>query len=88
MYVTAERNFISNIQGNVRKLRQIAEPILELTTEFGLALESPIELPINNAYLNYDRKNDITYIVGDDYKIKRYESSTGFQSIVPTQYVK
>lgn len=87
MYVPAERSFISNVQdGNARKLRQIAEPVLELTTEFGLALkslESPIELPINNAYLNYDRKNDISYMEGDDYKIKLHESSSGFQSIVP-----
>lgn len=87
MYVPAERSFISNVQdGNTRKLRQIAEPVLELTTEFGLALkslESPIELPINNAYLSYDRKNDISYIEGDDYKIKLHESSSGFQSIVP-----
>lgn len=87
MYVPAERSFISNVQdGNARKLRQIAEPVLELTTEFGLALkslESPMELPINNAYLNYDKINDITYIEGDDYKIRLHESSSGFQSIVP-----
>lgn len=87
MYVPAERSFISNVQGgNARKLKQIAEPALELITEFGVALkslESPIKLPINNTYLNYDKKNDITYIEGDDYKIKLHESSSGFQSIVP-----
>jgi hypothetical protein len=51
------------------------------------ALKGQIELPFNNAKFEYQKPNELSWIVGDDYKIKLSEASSGFQSFVPLYVV-
>jgi predicted ATPase len=85
IYIPAERNFISNIK-DANLLRLTSDSLLEFLTEFNNAkneIKDSIELPVNNASVEYDKLNDIINIKGLDYKIRLYEASSGFQSIVP-----
>jgi predicted ATPase len=86
MYVPADRNFISNVR-TPKALKQISSSLSELVTELinaGLAMRSPMPLPINNeVYVEYNKLNDVFYIKGKDYRIKLTEASSGFQSVVP-----
>lgn len=85
MYVPADRNFLSSIED--RKTQRIVSPALrELLDEMDKAqreIKEDLQLPINNAQLEYDKQKDILNLKGDGYSIKLSESSSGFQSFVP-----
>lgn len=89
IYIPAERNFIANLKDpNILKLA--SESLLEFLTEFNNAkneIKDSVELPVNQAFVEYDRLNDTINIKGYDYKIRLYESSSGFQSLVPLYLV-
>lgn len=86
MYVSADRNFISNVR-TPKALKQISPSLSELITEMinaGLNLKAPILLPVNEeTYVEYNRQYDIFYIKGSDYRIKLTEASSGYQSLIP-----
>lgn len=85
MYVPAERNFISAIKG-VKKLKNLPGPLITFLDEYNNALEAidePVELPIKNVKIKYQKLNDYVSIHGDDYKVGINEASSGFQSVVP-----
>lgn len=85
IYIPAERNFIAHFK-DPNILRLTSESLLEFLTEFNNAkneIKDSIELPINNAFVEYDRLNDVIHIKGQDYKIRLHEASSGFQSLVP-----
>lgn len=86
MYVPAERNFVGAVS-NVRELKGLPNTLYTFADEFVNAAESlkdkEINLPINEARFSYQRLNKTASIVGDGYKIKLSESSSGFQSFVP-----
>lgn len=89
MYVPAERNFISAVR-NVKNLKGLASTIYTFSDEFIRAVEDlrgPLDLPINNVKFEYQKLNQLSSIVGDDYKIKLSTASSGFQSFVPLYIV-
>ncbi|HZY36376.1 MAG TPA: AAA family ATPase [Mucilaginibacter sp.] len=85
MYVPADRNFLSSIED--LKTQRIFSPALrEVLDELDKAkkeIKEELPLPINGAYLEYDRQKDILYVKGENYKIKLSDASSGFQSFVP-----
>jgi predicted ATPase len=89
MYVPAERNFISSIE-NIKLLKMSSESLMEFLAEFDLAkrqIKESLQLPINQATVEYDALNDLIHVVGADYKIRLSEASSGFQSLVPLYLV-
>jgi predicted ATPase len=89
MYVPAERNFISAVR-NVKNLKGLASTIYTFSDEFIKAVEDlrgPLDLPINNVKFEYQKLNELSSIVGKDYKIRLSTASSGFQSFVPLYIV-
>jgi len=85
MYVPSERNFTSSVR-NIRTLKGLPSTLYTFSDEFVGALEDlreQILLPINNVKLEYQKLNKIPWIIGDNYKIRLSDSSSGFQSLVP-----
>ena len=78
MYVPSERNFIAYVKSPKE---------LKLSSEALKGIVKNLELPINNAILDYDKLNDTLNLKGDDYKIKLTEASSGFQSFAPIYMV-
>lgn len=89
MYVPSERNFVSSFR-NINTLKGLPSTLYTFSDEFLHAtedLKGQIDLPINNAKFEYQKLNKLSWIVGEDYKIKLSESSSGFQSFVPMYLV-
>jgi len=84
MYVPSERNFIAYVK-SPKELKLSSEALKDFLTEFdnSKGIVKNLELPINNAILDYDKLNDTLNLKGDDYKIKLTEASSGFQSFAP-----
>ena len=85
MYVPSERNFTSSVR-NIRTLKGLPSTFYTFSDEFVGALEDlrgQILLPINNVKLEHQKLNKIPWIIGDNYKIRLSDSSSGFQSLVP-----
>lgn len=89
MYVPAERNFISMVN-SPNLIKDLPDALLGFLTEYNNAkqrIKGGLELPINNAQLEYNKQNDIVSVKGEDYKVKLMEASSGFQSVVPLYLV-
>lgn len=91
MYVPAERNFLSSI-ANISKVSDLlAGSLKNYSIEFRNAQltqrGTAIELPINNAEIIYDPKEDENYLMFDDKRLKLTDASSGFHSIVPLYWV-
>ena len=85
MYVPSERNFVSSVK-NVLNLKGLPSTLYTFSDEFIDATEDlngSVELPINNAKFEFQKLNKLSWIIGEDYKIKLSEASSGFQSFVP-----
>ena len=85
MYVPAERNFVSSVDkpASLKKLPNTLYTFLDEFEDAKQDLKGNLDLPIGNARFEYSKQNKISYIVGDDFKIRLSESSSGFQSFVP-----
>jgi hypothetical protein len=87
MYVPAERNFLSAVKfRNLEKLKELPLSLFAFLEELERSqndLSERIILPIGNAQFEFDKLNETANIVGDGYKIKLSEASSGFQSFVP-----
>ena len=88
MYVPSERNFIAYVK-SPKELKLSSEALKDFLTEFdnSKGIVKNLELPINEAILDYDKLNDTLNLKGKDYKIKLTEASSGFQSFVPIYMV-
>lgn len=89
MYVPSDRNLISAVR-NVRNLKGLPGTLYTFSDEFLKAVErhkGDISLPINEVKFEYQKLNQISYIIGDDYKIRLSNASSGFQSLVPLYVV-
>lgn len=89
MYVPAERNFISYVR-HPKELKLSSESLKEFLSEFEGAkanMKGNLQLPINEAELEYDKLNDILNIREPDYKLRLDDASSGFQSAVPLYLV-
>lgn len=87
MYVPAERNFLSAVRfRNLEKLKELPLSLFTFLEELERSqkdLSENIKLPIGNTHFEFDKLNETANIVGDGYKIKLSEASSGFQSFVP-----
>ncbi|GHT27771.1 hypothetical protein AGMMS49574_00800 [Bacteroidia bacterium] len=89
MYVPAERNFLTYIKG-AKELKLSSESLQEFNTEYYNAqqdMKGAVQLPINNAVIEYDKLNDTLNLKGENYKVKITDASSGFQSFVPLYLV-
>jgi predicted ATPase len=87
MYVPAERNFLSAVKfRNLEKLKELPLSLFTFLEELERSqndLSDKIKLPIGNVEFEFDKLNETANIVGDGYKLKLLEASSGFQSFVP-----
>jgi predicted ATPase len=89
MYVPAERNFASASEG-AGAVKGLPKTLYTFTDEFDNAIQDikgSLSIPLNNVKFEYQKLNKISYIIGDNYKVRLSESSSGFQSFVPLYIV-
>ncbi|WP_311329324.1 AAA family ATPase [Capnocytophaga gingivalis] len=88
MYIPSERNFIAYVK-SPKELKLSSDALKDFLTEFdnSKGIVKNLELPINEAILDYDKLNDTLNLKGKDYKIKLTEASSGFQSFAPIYMV-
>ena len=89
MYVPAERNFLSAVE-NPDKLKGLPKSLSTFWEEMQNALSQlsgSIKLPIGDVKFEYDKANKIPRIVGNSYRLRLSEASSGFQSFVPLYLV-
>ncbi|WP_291131180.1 AAA family ATPase [Flavobacterium sp. UBA7682] len=92
MYVPAERNLVGSVR-NVRNLKGLPSTLYTFADEYFDALDEidaldgMVDLPINNAQLEYEKFSNIVRIKGKDYTVNLTEASSGFQSFVPLYMV-
>lgn len=90
MYVPAERNFLSvvkNAYGLTNLPRSLYTFAEELRKGQNQLNEQKISLPIEGISYRYDKEEDISYLVSDQYQVNLLESSSGYQSLVPLYLV-
>lgn len=89
MYVPSERNLVGSVR-NVMKLKGLPSTLYTFADEFFDALENltgVLELPINDAILEFENLTKVVNIKGLDYKVELPVASSGFQSFVPLYIV-
>jgi predicted ATPase len=89
MYVPADRNFLSSVD-RPSLLKRLPSTLYTFLDELEAAkqeIKGSLILPIGDVRFEYSKQNKISYIVGNDYKIRLSESSSGFQSFVPLYLV-
>jgi len=85
MYIPAERNFLSAVS-QPEKLKGLPLSLYTFLEELERSqqeLSGSLTLPIDNTKFEFDKSNKISHLVGNDYKIRLSEASSGFQSFVP-----
>lgn len=86
MYVPAERNFLSTISDayNVKGLPDNLFTFAEELKKAQKALKGKkVDLQIGSYQYEYDKNDDSSYVIGEDYKINLLEASSGLQSFTP-----
>jgi predicted ATPase len=85
MYVPAERNFLSAVTQpeKLKGLPQSLYTFLEELERSQQELSSSLRLPIGDVEFEFDKRNRISNVVGNGYKLRLSEASSGFQSLVP-----
>jgi predicted ATPase len=85
MYVPSERNFLStisdafNVKGLPDNLFTFAEELRKAQKESA----KKVSLPLEGYSYEYDVNEDLSYVIGDDYRISLLEASSGLQSFIP-----
>lgn len=85
MYVPAERNMMVAIE-QAEKVRRLPSNLQTMQSEYLKALRSlkgKVALPVSDVYLQYDRLNKVTWIMGDGYRVRAENSASGYQSMAP-----
>jgi predicted ATPase len=85
MYVPAERNFLSAVRQpeKIKGLPLSLSTFWEELERSQQELSGRLDLPVGNVKFEFDKFNKISNIIGNDYKLKLSEASSGFQSFVP-----
>lgn len=86
LYVPAERTILSLMDTSARNVKDLPDMLMTFNEEFEDAkkkLKSKFNLPYDHLSYTYDKQNGISWIVGDGYKTRLAESSSGIQSSVP-----
>lgn len=85
MYVPSERNFLStisdafNVKGLPDNLFTFAEELRKAQKESA----KKVSLPLQGYSYEYDVDEDLSYVIGDNYRISLLEASSGLQSFIP-----
>ena len=85
MYVPAERNFLTVVE-HPETLKEIPDSLFVLFSEYNKALKSlnrQMALPIEGYSLQYDKLNNVSWLTGDNFKVRVSEAASGFQSLIP-----
>ncbi len=85
MYVPAERNFVSSVD-RLDLLKRLPLPLYTFLDEYEEAkrgLADSIKLPIGKVTFEYQKRNNKSWLVGENFKITLLEAASGFQSVVP-----
>jgi len=85
MYIPSERNFFS-VVNNPEKIKGLPKSVYEFWEELDRIKQEfseDIELPINAVKFHFDESTQQPYILGNNYRIKLSEASSGFQSVIP-----
>ncbi len=84
MYVPAERNFLSAVRQpeKIKGLPLSLSTFWEELERSQQELSGRLDLPVGNVKFEFDKSNKISNIIGNDYKLKLSEASSGFQSFV------
>jgi hypothetical protein len=89
MYVPAERNFLSVVDDPGR-LKNLPSPLYTFLDEFEDAkrnLKGTISIPVAKVEFEYQRQNKISYIKGENYRVRLKNASSGIQSLLPLYMV-
>lgn len=89
MYVPAERNFLSTAD-DTDSLKSLPESLETLLEEFGKAknaFKTGYRLPFDDTDFEYDALNKISWIKGNNYKIRLSAASSGYQSVLPLSLI-
>lgn len=85
MYVPAERNFMVAVE-HAERIKKLPASLQTLQDEYLRALKAMkgvASLYVNDASIQYDKLNKVTWIVGEGFKTKANQAASGFQSIAP-----
>jgi predicted ATPase len=89
MYVPAERNFLSVVADPAR-IKGLPLPLYTFLDEFEEAkreLKEIINIPVAGVRFEYQRQNKISYIRGENYRLRLQYASSGIQSLLPLYLV-
>ncbi len=89
MYVPAERNFLTVVE-HPDTLKEIPDSLFVLFSEYDKArkaLRMDIALPIEGYSFQYDKLNNVSWLTGNDFKVRMTEAASGFQSLIPMTLV-
>ncbi len=85
MYVPSERNFLSTIK-DAFDVRGLPDNLFTFGEELRKAQKESVKkvsLPLRGYSYEYDENEDLSYVVGDNYRISIIEAASGFQSFIP-----
>lgn len=89
-YVPAERNYLSSVK-NMFGVKNLPESINSFAYEYRNAqikyASEVMNLPVGNIKHSYNPSNDVSYIVGENYKLDLVEAASGYQSYIPMYLV-
>jgi hypothetical protein len=89
MYVPAERNFISLVD-DPERLRNLPSSLYTFLDEFEIAKRQSkgiVEIPVANVGFEYQKQNKISYVRGENYRLRLSKASSGIQSLIPLYLV-
>lgn len=90
MYIPAERNFLSTIS-DAYNVKGLSDNVFTFAEELKKAQKElkgkKIKLPIQGYFYEYDENEDLSYVIGSDYKVNLVEASSGLQSFIPLYLV-
>lgn len=84
MYIPSDRNTLTSL-GDLEGLKLIPEYLKSFRDEYNIARKefSVFNMPFDNIHFEYDKKSEKSWIVGDNYKIKVSDASSGVQAALP-----
>jgi predicted ATPase len=85
MYVPSERNFLSTIK-DAYNVKGLPDNLFTFAEELRKAQKESVKnisLPLKGYSYEYDENEDLSYVIGDDYRISLIEAASGLQSFIP-----
>jgi len=85
MYVPSERNFLSTIK-DAYNVKGLPDNLFTFAEELRKAQNESVKnvsLPLKGYSYEYDVDEDLSYVIGDDYRISIIEAASGLQSFIP-----